>query len=125
MVAFNFHPDFIDDIIFGRKRSTIRQKRRCNVGDSMQLYTGQRTKHCKKLMETKCIGVANILIGYQEEQGVVPWALKSYEGTPIVVKRFVHQEGFINEKEMMQFFDDMYGLPFEGWLYTWDFQKSK
>ena len=49
MVAFNFKKGFVPDITHGIKCSTIRQTKRCNVGDVMQLYTGQRTKHCQKI----------------------------------------------------------------------------
>lgn len=124
MVAFNFQPDFADDILADKKRSTIRSKRRCNLGDTMHLFTGQRTKHCRKLAERKCIGLAQIVIGKEEEGNVIPWAIKGgYEGTPLVAKRLCNQEGFINEKEMMDFFREKYGLPYTGWLHTWEGQQ--
>jgi hypothetical protein len=49
-------------LIEGKKLSTIRQKKRCKVGDKMQLYTGQRTKGCKKILDATCIGTAQITI---------------------------------------------------------------
>lgn len=120
MVAFNFNRKFKDQIRLGAKRSTIRSKRRCNLGDAMQLYTGQRTKKCEKIMDVECIGLARIRIGFEEDGHLIPWAIESgYEGTPLVFKRLHRQEGFQNINEMVAFFQDRYGLPYTGWIHTW------
>jgi len=62
MVAFNFKECFADEVECGIKRGSIRSNKKCNVGDAIQLYTGQRTKACRKLGEAICIGVVPIRI---------------------------------------------------------------
>lgn len=54
MIAINFSPEFVDDILSGKKRQTIRRTLRCKIGDSLQLYTGQRTKACRKIADAVC-----------------------------------------------------------------------
>ena len=115
MTAFNFQPQFVPLIKSGEKRSTIRQTKRCKVGDSMQLYTGQRTRTCKKIMDVECIGTAKIVINRHSI-----WRICKKEGIVCVNKMFLHeQEGFINAQQFLDFFKDKYGLPFIGYIHTW------
>jgi uncharacterized protein YqfB (UPF0267 family) len=51
MIAINFKAKFADLVASGKKTQTIRQTNRFKVGDTLQLYTGQRTKACRKLGE--------------------------------------------------------------------------
>jgi hypothetical protein len=62
MVAYNFSPEFEDDIAARRKRQTLRSAPRARVGDRIQLYTGQRTKSCRKIVaeDPTCIRVATV-----------------------------------------------------------------
>lgn len=61
MVAYNFHRQFVDPIRRNEKTGTVRagRMRHANVGESMQLYTAMRTKHCRKILtpDPLCIGV--------------------------------------------------------------------
>lgn len=116
MVAFNFKKKFAPKVESGEKPSTIRQTKRCDVGDLIQLYTGQRTKFCKKLGDAVCIGTAKILV--TEE---CPYESSNCEGIvkPDVSIPLYEQEGFSNAKEMQDFFREQYGLPFVGWLHVW------
>lgn len=114
MTAFNFTVN-IDKIEDGSKRSTIRKTRRCKVGDTMQLYTGQRTKACRKIKDVICIGIAKIKI--TEE---CPWFISLVEGDVNPNGSYLHlQEGFKNCAEFVDFFRQTYGLPFVGWLHCW------
>lgn len=54
MVAFNFSPEFAEAVAAGTKRQTIRRTKRAKSGDRVTLYTGQRTKACRKLGEGVC-----------------------------------------------------------------------
>ncbi len=51
MPAINFKAQFASDVELGIKRQSIRPrgKRVYKVGDKLTLYTGQRTKACRKL----------------------------------------------------------------------------
>ena len=114
MTAFNFTVN-IDKIEDGSKLSTIRKTRRCKVGDVMQLYTGQRTKACRKIKDVVCIGIAKIEI--TEE---CPWFLSLVNGDVNPSgKPLYEQEGFQNAKDFVDFFKEHYGLPFVGWLHAW------
>lgn len=117
MVAFNFKKDFAPKIKSGVKRSTIRKTRRCNVGDTMQLYTGMRTKNCEKIInDVVCVGVAHVEIkGYYG--GYTYWGVS---GKSEITEKLHEQEGFESYMDMMNFFENHYGLPFEGWLHTWE-----
>lgn len=121
MTAFSFKLKFSPKILAGTKRSTIRSKQRCKVGDKMQLYTGQRTKACKKLMDAVCIGTSKIRIS---SDGI--WKRSQTKGdcrptSPLGFMPFLHeQEGFQNAQEFVDFFRREYGLPFVGYLHVWE-----
>lgn len=55
MVAYSFHPRFVDAILGGTKRQTIRMHRRRHArpGEEMQLYAGMRTRHCRLVKTTR------------------------------------------------------------------------
>ena len=115
MVAFNFRREFKPKILNGTKLSTIRSTQRCNVGDIMQLYVGQRTAECEKLMDARCVGVCSIVINHTNF-----WATSGIFGNVRPSDRPLHeQEGFQNVKEMVDFFREQYGLPYTGYLHAW------
>ena len=51
MVAFNFSPEMAPLVLERTKRQAIRATRRARVGQKIQLYTGHRTKDCRKLCQ--------------------------------------------------------------------------
>ena len=123
MVAINFQPRFADDVAFGVKRQTIRRKARCQPGDLLQLYTGQRTASCRKLADAMCTRVRPIRICFEEmfidgerllagnaERG--EWADRDND--------FAKRDGFSGFMEMVDWFQEKYGaLPFDGFLIEW------
>ena len=78
MVAYNFKPQFVPLIETGAKQQTIRspRKRHTQPGEAMQLYTGMRTKACRKLVtpDPLCISVEPLLlhddIGHQAQRSL-------------------------------------------------------
>lgn len=57
MVALNFKPRFIPAILSGAKRQTIRalgRRRHAIPGETLQLYTGMRTKQCRLIGTAVC-----------------------------------------------------------------------
>lgn len=117
MPAFNFQEIFAPLVESGGKPSTIRKTMRCKIGDTVQLYTGQRTKDCRKLGEGVCIGLAQITIGLEDG---TPWAVHGVIGDVFLHKRLHEQEGFMNVNEFVGFFRQQYGLPFTGYLHVWE-----
>lgn len=69
MVAYSFQPSFAAEILAGRKRQTIRLPRgeRCRHArrtDALQLYTGMRTRQCRKLGDAICTGVHEVVLDF-------------------------------------------------------------
>lgn len=134
MVAYSFQKRFIDPILAGLgedtgaapKRQTIRnvgRRRHARSGEVLQLYTGMRTKQCRKIGEAICKGVEPIRIFV--ESGVVdlPESCWSYQGAEL--DNFARQDGFQDWADMRQFWRDEHGElvrlgPFVGVLITWE-----
>ncbi|AWJ83349.1 hypothetical protein TSH58p_07290 [Azospirillum sp. TSH58] len=83
MVAYSFRPRFIDPILAGlehapllpgMKRQTIRGasggKRHARPGELVQLYTGMRTRQCRKLGEGRCVAAEPVTL-LLEKPGLV------------------------------------------------------
>lgn len=106
MVAINFSPEFSDLVASGKKKMTLRRKSRIKVGDKIQLYVGQRTKSCRKLLENDptCIAVYNVVLNAfsVELDG-------SVLASPDV---FAQKDGFPNYQEMLDWFEKKYGNKF-------------
>lgn len=128
MPAYNFQKQFAPLVESGQKPCTIRQTDKgAKVGDTAYLYTGQRTKQCRKLGEGTIVDVSPIKI----------WL--TYLGFPIVevkysneqallyvgyhADNFAKRDGFQSADEMVSWFDNQYGLPFNGFLHEWILNK--
>lgn len=81
MVAYSFHPQFVDPIsaglepgpwVPGMKRQTIRgdRRRHARPGEIVQLYTGMRTRQCRLIGTATCTAVLPItLYLYPPDEG--------------------------------------------------------
>lgn len=119
MVAFNFAPEFAGPVERREKRQTIRQTRRAKVGDSIQLYTGQRTPECRKLTadDPVCTRVTYIAI---RASGIT---LGNVEGLPRNRDEFARLDGFEDYAAMLAWFQQRYGAgEFVGYLHQWEWQ---
>ena len=120
MVAFNFTV-FQDKVTAGTKRQTIRKSRRGSPGDRIQLYTGMRTKKCRKLCEDQTLG------------SVIPVTLHANK-VCVGINTFTHEmalEGFALRdgfepddngsawSNMVKFFELNNEEPWTGFLHTW------
>lgn len=113
MVALNFQSQFADAVEFGRKTQTIRARSRAKPGDILQLYTGQRTKGCRKLRDVICKGVHTVLIAPE---------FVEVDGARYVAKKdeFAERDGFKSYDDMYDFFCSDHGEEFfNGYLITW------
>ena len=117
MPMLNFQARFADAVASGAKTQTIRATLRAKVGDTLYLYTGARTKACRKLGEGVCTAVWRAVI----QTGSV---LVEYDGglflTGCNLDPFAIADGFANFSEMREWFSKQHGLPFTGYLYTWE-----
>ena len=115
MPAINFKKQFTDQILCGEKRQTIRPVREnpIKLGDKLFLYTGMRTKQCRKLKEVICRDVWPITINVgrivfdDQDMGML--------GMADIVRR----DGFQKVKDFFEFFERQYGLPFSGVVIRW------
>jgi hypothetical protein len=64
MPAYNFQAQFVPMIEDGSKKQTIRRRRKypTRAGQMLQLYMGQRTKHCKMIVQRECVKVLPVKI---------------------------------------------------------------
>jgi hypothetical protein len=137
MVAYNFQERFAPLVASGEKRQTIRAprsgrwgSRHAKPGDPLQLYTGMRTKGCRKLVtpDPVCILVVPLLIeghaisviGRCEMLNPTEEGLSAH----IPARRGANDElaradGFANFCELRDWFAAMHGLPFGGVLIRW------
>jgi hypothetical protein len=116
MVAYNFSERFAPLVESRSKCQTIRQTCRAIPGDSIQLYTGQRTKACRKLSEVDPIctstRIVKIALLWADIDGEI------LEG--VSLGEFAAADGFSSYDEMCKWFESHYGLPFIGCLTKWE-----
>jgi len=116
MVAYSFKARFADLVESHVKRQTIRavgKRRHARPGEALQLYTGMRTKQCRKLLPDQvCLGVDNIVI----TEGAELFVGESLLTYPTLLAR---QDGFASFRDFIEFFRTTHGLPFAGVLIRW------
>ena len=119
MVALNFSPEFAGPVERREKRQTIRQTRRAKIGDRIQLYTGQRTKDCRKLSD---IDPVCTYVGYV---AIRPGFLTvgNVDDHPRDRDVFARADGFKDYADMVAWFQARYGQhSFIGYIHKWEWQ---
>jgi len=114
MVAINFSPEFAGPVERGEKRQTIRRTARCKPGDRLHLYTGQRTKNCRKLLEAICVDVRPVRIsaGSLHVDGACLMADTAND--------FAIADGFEGYGDMWNWFSERYRTSsFTGYVIRW------
>ena len=81
MVAYSFKPSFAPLILAGEKRQTIRQPRggrgrHARSGKALQLYTGMRTRTCRKLGDAVCAEVREVALDFADGRVTVDDAIE-------------------------------------------------
>ena len=118
MPVLNFKERFAANVAVGRKRQTVRvrRKRPIRPGDRLYLYTGMRTKRCRKLGEATCKRVDEIVIELNVDETI--WVNGQTLSRPerLVLAR---ADGFVSVGRFVAFFRRTYGLPFEGVIVKW------
>lgn len=118
---------FIDKILSGEKRQTIRKAGKkwenVKVGDKLTLYTGLRTKDCRKLGEAEVESIDNIDI-YIGFIGSDVW-LNGDNINEDVCEKLARADGFNGVRDFLEFFHDHYGTSFKGKIIKWkNFRKE-
>ena len=121
MAILNYQKRFAPLVEKGKKRQTIRAKRKYPIraGETLYHYTGLKTKSARLLKKSICIYVADITIDLDIDNrveivinGNMPLSYKEKE-------TLAKKDGFSNVNEMFNFFRDIYGLPFHGQIIRW------
>lgn len=126
MPSLNFQSQFVPGIMamldkdyakrtgIKPKNTTIRAQRKVHIkkGDTLYLFTAQRTKQCQKLGEAICRRLDGIYIN-EDRDGIIlkiDGCRLSYEEAYAVAEK----DGFNGLQEMIRWFKMTHGLPFIG-----------
>lgn len=114
MVAINFSARFAGPVERGEKRQTIRRGKKCATGATLQLYTGQRTKECRKIGEAVCRDVTYVCL---TARGVT---LGDKSKFPSDIDDFARADGFADYADMWKWFSERYETnSFTGYVIRW------
>lgn len=124
MVAYNFKKQFVPLVESGVKRQTIRalgKRRHAQQGDALTLYTGQRTKHCRRLLDTLCSSVTTISMNITPEHDLTVF-MGGIDLNLADMIALAEADGFGRDggdplDEFIRFFEDR--MPFEGVVIQW------
>lgn len=122
---------FIDKILSGEKRQTIRRAsdKWANVraGDRLTLYTGLRTKECRKLGEAVVESITPIFLTPATGRAWVrlPFGLAGLRDDDL--EFIALMDGFPNLSRFWEFFAEKYGFEtLEFYVIRWaDFKEEK
>lgn len=121
MPAYNFSPEFADDVEHRRKRSTIRlSDKGAKVGDTAYLFSGQRTKECRLLASRTLVAVERV-----ELMESSLWLDGEYFHEPAMIDLIARSDGFKDYADMAAWFKAKYNIksltetPFIGFLHVW------
>lgn len=123
MVAYNFQSRFVPAIEAGTKRQTIRahgKRRHVRPGGAIQLYTGMRTRGCRKLGDAVALRVVPIRL----ERHGGKYRSITIDGAALDPERldaFARADGFSDAAEMAAYWQATNGdaVVFEGVLIEW------
>ena len=103
MPALSFQKQFVSMIEDGTKHHTIRRKRKSpiKVGDALYLYTGMRTKQCRKIKDVHCSAISPVVIYPKLGRVVLDGKMLSLDDT----LRFAVRDGFANQMDFFKFFE--------------------
>ena len=120
MPAYSFQAQFAPLVESGEKRQTIRaigKRRHAHPGERLQLYTGMRTKACRKLVtpDPVCTFAGSVYICH----GIGSPAVTVEDKGEVSPDAFARADGFADFDAMLEWFEKTHGLPFVGVLIRW------
>lgn len=103
MVAYNFKTYFAPQILDLSKTHTIRGHRRwhAQVGEPVQLFTGMRSKHCRKIIaDPVCVAVRPVRIMFSEliDEGIASIEISGRQLGRNEIEAFAVSDGFLPER---------------------------
>ncbi len=130
MPAYNFKSQFAPAIEAGTKLCTIRG-RAAKVGATAYLYTGMRTKACRKLGQGTITRCEPIIIGRDVDAFPVV-VIDDQKLRMTEVWDLAEQDGFVDAEKFVDFFADSQAYKpmldggfqvFTGFMITWELDK--
>jgi hypothetical protein len=125
MPAINFDPRFAELVASGQKTQTIRQTQRCKPADRLQLYTGQRTKACRKLVTPDPVCEAVYKIFFTTKRLLInnihsTWDNQNIFSDSAQLDAFAQKDGFADYADFLKFFSETYHTTkIVAFLITW------
>ncbi|MEN8134295.1 MAG: ASCH domain-containing protein [Thermodesulfobacteriota bacterium] len=120
MPALNFQKRFAPLIESGQKKQTIRACRKDGrnprVGQKLFIYTGMRTKGCRKLGEEICRQALPVYMD-KHEDGRIDVFVSGDILKDDAVEKLAADDGFEGVDCFFKFFADR--MPFQGYLIKW------
>jgi len=123
MVAYSFKAQFVPAIEEGRKRHTIRavgKKRHARPGEAVQLYTAQRTIHCRKLGVAICAAALPIRLEFGRRTRVMIQG-RPHLSSSHALNGFAQRDGFEDWFALQDYWAREHGATsaFDGLLIEW------
>lgn len=135
MTALGFMKQFAGPVEARVKRQTIRaDASRFKIGAPIQLYTGMRTKGCRKLVAEDPVCISIIPISIPAHAGLIAGRIKmgEYRLSPVECIDMAHLDGFASYRDFCRFFADRAEmragsdrLRFYGFLIRWDWPSGE
>ena len=132
MPALNFQARFAALVASGKKKQTIRatRKRPIKAGDTLYLFSGQRTKHSRRLAVGICTETFPVVIAYGQRIGkdLVTSRMPQICGVGECGTYYLHdadqsdiarRDGFNGVDDLVDWFEETHGLPFLGQVIRW------
>ena len=131
MPAYNFKAQFAPAVEAGQKLCTIRGKE-AKLGTTAYLYTGMRTKACRKLGQGTIAHCAAITVGYAQD-GCPRATFGKHKMSVVEFTALATADGFGTPRDMVDWFRDQYKFSaptadggkdvFSGFMITWELDK--
>jgi hypothetical protein len=127
MNCFSFQVRFVEPILAGTKDQTIRAPRKSppKIGGSMHLFTGMRTKACRRIATVTCTEILSCELSPFLYGGFVRITAGNDNVVHLNGKRelvlFARRDGFASWEALCEFWADTHGsLAFHGTIYRWE-----
>lgn len=129
MPTLNFQETFVEPIRSRTKKHTIRARgvRTYKVGDKLVLYTGQRTKSCKKISVESVVAIYDVQMFLAEDSVSFDTEIGGLDENFCVIRNekldeFSVEDGFENWKALKSWFTEMWSgrKIFTGQIIIWD-----
>jgi hypothetical protein len=132
MVAYSFQKRFVEPLTTGHpatgvvKCQTIRtpRKRHARPGETLQLYSGMRTRHCRLITTRECTDVRPVFLAVAAgEVHVTGWPVLN---SADALDAFAQNDGFLHWDDLAAFWRATHPeasdpeMGFEGILIMWD-----